>query len=214
VKDTATLGNIATVSFDPRTDGQVESFSIVSVSPEPRSQIESYQATSVLQGQELALQMRGTLAATLDSQPGMAERSFGPAPARPVIRGMDGDRVLILEDGKFLGSVGGGCMEAEVWQEAMKVMAGGGAMSPSDEIDTSQYSLDELKAAVWEAESAGKYVAAHCYSDRSILNTFGTVTTNTLVDSANRIILMARASLEMGRLYNSVAPPMSRFGQK
>ncbi len=52
----------------------------------------------------------------------------------------------------------------------LKVMAGGGAMSPSDEIDTSQYSLGELKAIVFEAESANKYVSAHCYSDRSINN--------------------------------------------
>ena len=52
----------------------------------------------------------------------------------------------------------------------IKVMAGGGAMSPSDEIDTSQYSLEELRAAVFEAESASKYVSAHCYSDRSIMN--------------------------------------------
>lgn len=52
----------------------------------------------------------------------------------------------------------------------VKVMAGGGAMSPSDEIDTSQYSLEELQAAVFEAESAGRYVGAHCYSERSILN--------------------------------------------
>jgi xanthine dehydrogenase accessory factor len=36
-----------------------------------------------------------------------------------------GAKMLILEDGKFRGSVGGGCMEAEVWQEAMKVMAEG-----------------------------------------------------------------------------------------
>jgi xanthine dehydrogenase accessory factor len=34
-----------------------------------------------------------------------------------------GAKMLIYEDGKFLGSVGGGCMEGEVWQEAMKVMA-------------------------------------------------------------------------------------------
>ncbi len=34
-----------------------------------------------------------------------------------------GAKMLILQDGKFLGTVGGGCMEAEVWQEAMKVMA-------------------------------------------------------------------------------------------
>jgi len=52
----------------------------------------------------------------------------------------------------------------------LKVMAGGGAMSPADEIDTAQYSVDELKAVVFEAENACKYVAAHCYSDRSISN--------------------------------------------
>ncbi len=52
----------------------------------------------------------------------------------------------------------------------IKVMAGGGAMSPSDEIETSQYSIEELEAVVFEAESAGTYVMAHCYSDRSILN--------------------------------------------
>ena len=52
----------------------------------------------------------------------------------------------------------------------LKIMAGGGAMSPADEIDTAQYSLDEIKAIVFEAENAGKYVAAHCYSDRSIKN--------------------------------------------
>jgi imidazolonepropionase-like amidohydrolase len=54
--------------------------------------------------------------------------------------------------------------------DQIKVMAGGGAMSPSDELETSQYSLEELEAVVFEAESAGTYVMAHCYSDRSILN--------------------------------------------
>jgi imidazolonepropionase-like amidohydrolase len=52
----------------------------------------------------------------------------------------------------------------------IKVMAGGGCMSPADAIDTAQYSTEELKAVVWEAENAGTYVAAHCYSDRSIIN--------------------------------------------
>ena len=52
----------------------------------------------------------------------------------------------------------------------LKVMAGGGAMSPSDEIDTSQYSIEELKAVVFEAQAAGKYVMAHVYSNRSIRN--------------------------------------------
>jgi imidazolonepropionase-like amidohydrolase len=52
----------------------------------------------------------------------------------------------------------------------LKVMAGGGAMSPSDELDTSQYSIEELKAIVFEAQSAGTYVMAHVYSSRSIRN--------------------------------------------
>ncbi|MGD0265991.1 MAG: amidohydrolase family protein [Candidatus Methylomirabilota bacterium] len=52
----------------------------------------------------------------------------------------------------------------------IKIMAGGGAMSPSDEIDTSQYSIEELKAAVSEAQAVGSYVMAHVYSSRSILN--------------------------------------------
>ena len=32
-------------------------------------------------------------------------RSFGPGPARPVIRGLDGDRVLVLEDGLRMGDL-------------------------------------------------------------------------------------------------------------
>lgn len=33
-----------------------------------------------------------------------------------------GAKMLIREDGKIWGTVGGGCMEAEVWQEAMKAI--------------------------------------------------------------------------------------------
>jgi len=78
---------------------------VISVSAEPRDQFNSFQATSVLTGQDLARELGGTLAATLSQQPGVAERSFGDAPARPVIRGLDGDRVLILEDGQRMGDL-------------------------------------------------------------------------------------------------------------
>jgi len=75
------------------------------VTPEGRSQFESFQATNVLGGQELTKELQGTLGATLESQPGIALRSFGPGPARPVIRGLDGDRVLIVEDGLRMGDL-------------------------------------------------------------------------------------------------------------
>lgn len=78
---------------------------VVSVSPQPRDPFEAYQATTVLAGQDLAIKLEGTLGASLAGQPGLAQRSFGPGPSRPVIRGLDGDRVLILEDGQRTGDL-------------------------------------------------------------------------------------------------------------
>ncbi len=42
----------------------------------------------------------------LDGELGIAKRSFGPGSARPVIRGFDGDRILIVADGMRIGSLG------------------------------------------------------------------------------------------------------------
>jgi iron complex outermembrane recepter protein len=78
---------------------------VVSVSPEARDQFASYQPTSVLAGQDLNRELGTTIGTTLQAQPGVAERSFGPGPSRPVIRGLDGDRVLILEDGQRVGDL-------------------------------------------------------------------------------------------------------------
>lgn len=50
----------------------------------------------------------------------------------------------------------------------IKVMAGGGVMSPSDPIEGTQYSIEELGAICEEAEAANTYVMAHAYSPRSI----------------------------------------------
>jgi len=50
----------------------------------------------------------------------------------------------------------------------LKLMAGGGVSSDYDPIDVAQYSLEELQAAVWEAENWGTYVAVHAYVPRGI----------------------------------------------
>jgi iron complex outermembrane receptor protein len=78
---------------------------VVSVSPNARPQFESYQPTTVLSGQDLAKQLESTIGATLSESPGVSMRSFGPGPARPVIRGLDGDRVVVLEDGQRMGDL-------------------------------------------------------------------------------------------------------------
>ena len=78
---------------------------VASVSAEVRSQFDAFQPTTVLAGQELTKQLESSLGATLENQPGVSVRSFGPTPSRPVIRGLDGDRVQILQDGQRPGDL-------------------------------------------------------------------------------------------------------------
>ncbi len=99
-----TVGGTAQ-TIDVPLDDEPHFSEVTSVSPEGKSQFESFQATDVLGGQELAKVLQTTLGATLEGQPGLALRSFGPGPARPVIRGLDGDRVLIVEDGLRMGDL-------------------------------------------------------------------------------------------------------------
>jgi iron complex outermembrane receptor protein len=78
---------------------------VLSVSPTARPQFESYQPTTVLDGQELTKNLEATIGATLSESPGIAMREFGAASARPVIRGLDGDRISVLEDGQRMGDL-------------------------------------------------------------------------------------------------------------
>ena len=54
---------------------------------------------SVLGGADLAAAVRPTLGETLASQPGVSTSGSGPNVARPVLRGLSGDRIRILTDG-------------------------------------------------------------------------------------------------------------------
>jgi iron complex outermembrane receptor protein len=54
---------------------------------------------SVLGGLDLASRLKPTLGETLAEQPGVSSTSFGPGASRPVIRGLGGDRVRILQGG-------------------------------------------------------------------------------------------------------------------
>lgn len=61
--------------------------------------------TVVLSGTDLRRNLGTTIAETLADEAGMAMRSMGPAPARPVLRGLSGDRLLILEAGNKTGDL-------------------------------------------------------------------------------------------------------------
>jgi iron complex outermembrane receptor protein len=54
---------------------------------------------SVLNGRELSLRREGTLGETLNGIPGVTATQFGPNASRPIIRGLDAERVRIMQNG-------------------------------------------------------------------------------------------------------------------
>jgi imidazolonepropionase-like amidohydrolase len=50
----------------------------------------------------------------------------------------------------------------------IKIMVSGGVASPSDRVASNQFSPEEIRAIVAEAEAADSYVLAHAYTARSI----------------------------------------------
>jgi iron complex outermembrane receptor protein len=54
---------------------------------------------TVLAGDDLTLQQKGSLGETLNRLPGVSSTYFGPGASRPVIRGLDGDRIRLLRNG-------------------------------------------------------------------------------------------------------------------
>jgi iron complex outermembrane receptor protein len=77
----------------------------LTVSPNGRDTFESYQPATVVGGEDLQQRLGNTLGATLASEPGVNVRTFGSGNARPVVRGLDNDRVLILENGARTGDL-------------------------------------------------------------------------------------------------------------
>lgn len=75
---------------------------VVTATGAARRQLDVAQPTTVLADEDLLLRADTTLGETLDEQPGVSSTYFGPGASRPVIRGLGGDRIRILDGG--LGS--------------------------------------------------------------------------------------------------------------
>ena len=54
---------------------------------------------TILNGRELSLKRESTLGETLNGIPGISSTNFGPNASRPVIRGLDAERVRIMQNG-------------------------------------------------------------------------------------------------------------------
>ncbi len=75
---------------------------LVSV-PLHKQEAETALPITVLSGDELTRAAAATLGETLDNAPGLANASFGPGVGQPVIRGQQGARVTVLQNGTATG---------------------------------------------------------------------------------------------------------------
>jgi iron complex outermembrane receptor protein len=73
-----------------------------------------YQPAQALNGEMLQQRAAPSLGEILDGSPGVTTRSFGSAPARPVIRGFDGDRILVMQNGERMGDLSGTAVDHAV----------------------------------------------------------------------------------------------------
>jgi iron complex outermembrane receptor protein len=100
-----TAGGTASLDIQLKLSGVQEQITVTATGSE-QSTFEALQTVTSLDSTRLAEEGHPSLGEVLDKEPGVAKRSFGPGSARPVIRGFDGDRVLVLQDGARLGSLG------------------------------------------------------------------------------------------------------------
>ena len=93
----------------------------------------------------------------------------------------------------------------------LKVMASGGVASPTDPIESTQYSLEELRAIVAEAQAAKTYVMAHAYTpdaiSRAIRSGVRTIEHGNLVDAKTAELVRAKNAFVVPTLvtYDAIA---------
>ena len=104
VKNVVVSGEELTVDFE-LTLAAVAEHVTVTASGALEGIDSSYQSVISVGAIELAQANPISIGDALEYQPGVAKRSFGPGSGRPVIRGFDGERVLILKDGLRVGGI-------------------------------------------------------------------------------------------------------------
>ena len=102
---TVAAGQTASVEFSLAITGIHEEVTVTGMAGGTATTFESFSSVTSLDSVELAKDRGATITDALANQPGIAVRSFGSGNARPIIRGFDGDRVLIMQDGVRTGDL-------------------------------------------------------------------------------------------------------------
>ncbi len=105
---TILFAGVATAAFTSLSYAQndhehIDDEIIVSGSPIGHPEHESIISASVLTEDEIAARAASTIGELLRREPGVASTFFGPGASRPIIRGIGGDRIRVLDAG--IGSI-------------------------------------------------------------------------------------------------------------
>ena len=102
---TVQAGDVVVVNFTLDLTAIHEELTVTATAGRQTSAFEAFDAISTLDSFDLVTNSQGSLGEALKDLPGVANRSFGPGASRPIIRGFDGDRVLLMEDGVRTGDL-------------------------------------------------------------------------------------------------------------
>jgi iron complex outermembrane receptor protein len=86
---------------EARKEGEVKKGEKITVTASPlgRGENEMAQPATVLTEEDLRRKRAASLGDTLGQEPGVHSSAFGPGSGRPIIRGLDGARIRVLENG-------------------------------------------------------------------------------------------------------------------
>lgn len=99
-----TDGPVTTIDFKLKLSGIRDQVTVSATGAE-QSAAESFQSTNSIDAILLIQKDTASIGEALEHEAGVSKRSLGPGSSRPVIRGFDGDRVLITQDGIRTGSL-------------------------------------------------------------------------------------------------------------
>lgn len=98
-------GGTVTADFQIRLETVREQVTVTASGSEETT-LNAIQSVTIVGSLDLAKKNPLSLGEALDHELGVSKRSFGPGNARPVVRGFDGDRVLVLQEGISIGGLG------------------------------------------------------------------------------------------------------------
>ena len=102
--------------------------------------------------------------------------------------------------------------------DQIKIMVSGGVASPYDPLDSRQFSLAEIRAAVEEAEAFGRYAQAHAYTPEAIARAVSqgvrTIEHGNLIDEPTAKLLAEKGAFLVANLvaYYAMRERAAQFG--